>query len=226
MRILVAEDHLLLGESISQGLREEGYAVDHATDGAEALHLAEAHPYDGIVLDVMLPEVDGWTILEQLRGKEIATPILCLTALCSVEDRVRGLELGSYDYLTKPFAWPEFVARIRAMVRRGHSRSSPIITVGDLEVNIARKCVRRDDRKIELSAREYSLLEYLAHRRDHIVSRSEIWDHLYDQNDQSTSNVVDVYIRYLRAKIDDDFDQKLIHTYRGQGYMLSANPDE
>jgi two-component system copper resistance phosphate regulon response regulator CusR len=224
MRILIAEDHPLLGRSISQGLREEGYAVDHASDGAEAFHLARSNPYDAIVLDVMLPEMDGWTILRRLRQEEVSTPVLCLTALGSVEDRVRGLELGSDDYMVKPFAWPEFMARVKAIVRRGHSQTSALITVADLEVDVARKVVHRAGQKIDLSAREYSLLEYLVHRRDHVVSRSEIWDHLYDQNDRTTSNVVDVYIRYLRAKLDEEHETKLIHTYRGQGYMLSANP--
>ncbi|HEX8522612.1 MAG TPA: response regulator [Tepidisphaeraceae bacterium] len=225
MRILVVEDHPLLGQSITDGLREEGYAVDHVTDGGDALHLAQARPYDGIVLDVLLPQVDGWTVLQTLRRKSIDTPVLCLTALGSVEDRVRGLQLGSDDYLVKPFAWTEFLARVQAIIRRGHSKSSPLITVGDLEVDTAKKGVRRAGKRIELTAREYTLLEFLAHRCDQVVSRQEICDHLYDQNEVTTTNVVDVYIRYLRLKIDEPFDSKLIHTHRGQGYMLSANPE-
>lgn len=223
MRILVAEDHPLLGQSLIQGLREEGYAVDHADDGTEALHLAQATSYDGIVLDILMPGTDGWTILKTLRSRKIATPVLCLTALGTVQDRVRGLELGSDDYLVKPFAWAEFLARVKAMIRRGPSRPATI-SIADLEIDTARREVRRAGARVELSAREYALLEYLAHRRDQVVSRTEIWDHLYDRNDQNTSNVVDVYIRYLRSKIDQQHNQKLIHTCRGHGYMLSSEP--
>ncbi len=225
MRILVVEDHPLLGQSITDGLREEGYAVDHVLDGSEALHLAETRPYDGIVLDILLPQTDGWSVLQTLRRKSIKTPVLCLSALGSVEDRVRGLQLGSDDYLVKPFAWNEFLARMQSVIRRGHCKASPMITVGDLEVDTARKLVRRAGKRIDLTAREYTLLEFLAHRADHVLSRQEICDHLYDQNEITTTNVVDVYIRYLRLKIDEGFETKLIHTHRGQGYMLSANPE-
>ncbi len=225
MRILVVEDHPLLGQSISDGLREEGYAVDHVTDGGEALQFAQMRPYDGIILDVLLPGVDGWTVIQTLRRKSVQTPILCLTALGSVEDRVRGLQLGSDDYLVKPFAWNELLARVQAIIRRGHSKTSSVITVGDLEVDTARKSVRRAGKRIDLTAREFTLLEYLVHRANHVVSRQEICEHLYDQNDITTTNVVDVYIRYLRLKVDEGFDSKLIHTHRGQGYMLSTNLD-
>jgi DNA-binding response OmpR family regulator len=225
MRILVVEDHPLLGQSITQGLREEGYAVDYVTNGGEAIHLAQAQLYDGIVLDVLLPQVDGWTVLQTLRRKSIQTPILCLTALGSVEDRVRGLQLGSDDYLVKPFEWNEFLARVQAIIRRGHNKTSSLLTVGDLEVDTASKLVRRAGKRIDLTAREYTLLEFLAHRCDHVVSRQEICEHLYDRNENTTTNVVDVYIRYLRLKVDQGFETKLIHTHRGQGYMLSLNPD-
>jgi DNA-binding response OmpR family regulator len=222
MRILLAEDHPLLALSIRDGLREEGFAVDHSADGGEALRLARSTPYDAIVLDVMLPTMDGWSILRALRGHENATPVLCLSSLGTVQDRVRGLSLGSDDYLIKPFNWEEFVARVRAVIRRGHARPSARICIDELEVDTARKQVCRAGERIELSAREYALLEYLAHRRDEVVSRPDIWDHLYDQNDRTTSNVVDVFIRYLRAKVDEPYGKKLIHTFRGQGYMLSA----
>jgi len=150
--------------------------------------------------------------------------VLFLTAKDAVEDRVRGLDLGADDYLVKPFAFEELLARVRAMVRRGHQQSSNVIVVGDLEVDIARKGARRGGKNIDLSAREYALLEYLAHRQGQVVSRTQIWEHLYDEHDEASSNVVDVYIGYIRNKIDRDFPSKLIHTKRGQGYMLSEEP--
>lgn len=224
MRILVAEDHPSLARSIANGLREEGYAVDLTGDGEEAMHLAKANPYDGIVLDLMLPKRDGWSVLANLRRWKVETPVLCLTARDGVDDRVRGLDLGADDYLVKPFAWEELAARVRAMIRRGHQQPSPSITIADLEIDTARKEARRGGKTIELSAREYSLLEYLARRENQVVTRSDIWEHLWDQVDEVSSNVVDVYIGYLRNKIDKGFKIRLIHTRRGQGYMLSAEP--
>jgi DNA-binding response OmpR family regulator len=224
MRLLVAEDHPALARSIANGLRDEGYAVDLTFDGEEALHMASVNPYDGIVLDIMLPQRDGFSILMALRRKGLKTPVLCLTARDGIEDRVRGLDLGADDYLVKPFAWEEFMARVRAMIRRGHQQTSSVINVGDLELDTAKKCARRGGRSIDLSAREYALLEYLAHRQGQVVSRTQIWEHLYDEHDEASSNVVDVYIGYIRNKIDRDFTAKLIHTKRGQGYMLSAEP--
>jgi DNA-binding response OmpR family regulator len=224
MRLLVAEDHPTLARSIANGLRDEGYAVDLTFDGEEALHMATVNPYDGIVLDINLPQRDGFSIIQALRRKGSKTPVLCLTARDAVDDRVKGLDLGADDYLIKPFAFEELIARVRAMIRRGHHQSSSVITVGDLEVDTAKKCARRGEKNIDLSAREYSLLEYLAHRQGQVVSRTQIWEHLYDEHDEASSNVVDVYIGYLRNKIDKDFPAKLIHTKRGQGYMLSAEP--
>ena len=224
MRLLVAEDHPSLARSIANGLRDEGYAVDLTFDGEEAFHLGSVNPYDGIVLDIMLPQRDGFSILTSLRRKGLKTPVLFLTAKDAVEDRVRGLDLGADDYLVKPFAFEELLARVRAMVRRGHQQSSNVIVVGDLEVDIARKGARRGGKNIDLSAREYALLEYLAHRQGQVVSRTQIWEHLYDEHDEASSNVVDVYIGYIRNKIDRDFPSKLIHTKRGQGYMLSEEP--
>ena len=223
MRLLIAEDHPSLARSLADGLREEGYAVDLTHDGDEALHLAQVNPYDGIVLDIMLPRKDGYQILKTLRQKGINTPVLCLTARDGVQDRVMGLDLGADDYLVKPFAWDELSARVRAMVRRGHGHRSSALRVADLEVDTAKKVARRGGRTIELSAREFALLEYLAHRKGQVVSRTDIWEHLYDQHDEASSNVVDVYIGYLRAKIDKDFPVKLIQTRRGQGYLLGAD---
>ena len=220
MRILVAEDHPSLARSLADGLREDGYAVDLTHDGDEALHLSQVNAYDGILLDVMLPGKDGWTILKTLRQRGAQTPVLCLTARDAVDDRVKGLDLGADDYLVKPFAWDELLARVRAMIRRGHGQKSSVMQVGDLEIDIARKAARRAGKNIDLSAREFALLEYLAVRKNEVVSRTDIWEHLYDQQDEATSNVVDVYIGYLRAKIDKDHDVKLIHTRRGLGYVL------
>jgi DNA-binding response OmpR family regulator len=222
MRVLVAEDHPSLARSIADGLRDDGYAVDLTFDGNEALHLAASNPYDAIVLDIMLPGRDGFSIIQVLRRRDVKTPILCLTAKDAVTDRVKGLDLGADDYLVKPFAWDELLARIRSMVRRGHGQKSTSLTVGDLEIDTARKSAKRAGQPIELSAREYALLEYLAHRQGQVVTRSDIWEHLYDQHDETTSNVVDVYIGYLRNKIDKDFPTKLIHTRRGQGYLLGV----
>jgi DNA-binding response OmpR family regulator len=222
MRVLVAEDHPSLARSLADGLRDEGYAVDLTFEGNEALHLALSNPYDAIVLDIMMPGRDGLSIIQTLRRRDIHAPILCLTAKDGVTDRVKGLDAGADDYLVKPFAWEELLARIRSMVRRGHGQKSTVITVGDLEVDTARKSARRQGKPIELSAREYALLEYLAHRQGQVVTRADIWEHLYDQHDETTSNVVDVYIGYLRGKIDKDFPTKLIHTRRGQGYLLGV----
>ncbi len=224
MRILVAEDHPSLARSIANGLREEGYAVDLSMDGDEAYHLAKVNPYDCIVLDLMLPKRDGFNIITNLRRSGVSTPVICLTARDAIDDRVKGLDLGADDYLVKPFAWEELAARVRSLVRRGHEQSSSTLTVGDLEVDTAKKSVRRGEKAIDLSAREYSLLEYLAHRQNQVVSRTDIWEHLWDEHDEVSSNVVDVYIGYLRNKIDKEFPTKLIHTRRGQGYMLSAEP--
>ena len=222
MRVLVVEDHAPLARSIANGLREEGFAVDLTGRGGEAVSLAEANSYDCVVLDVMLPDRDGWSIVKHLRETGSKAPVLMLTARDAVEDRVKGLNLGADDYLVKPFAWDELLARVRAMVRRGHDRRSPVLRIGDLEIDTAAKAVRRGTQAIALSAKEYALLEYLAHRQGQVVSRAEIWDHLYDSADQTTSNVVDVYIGYLRNKIDRDQPVKLIHTRRGMGYLLSA----
>jgi DNA-binding response OmpR family regulator len=222
MRVLVVEDHATLARSIANGLREEGFAVDLTGDGEEALGLAKINPYDCLVLDVMLPSRDGWSVLQQIRRMGSQTPVLMLTARASIEDKVKGLNSGADDYLVKPFAWDELLARVRALVRRGHGQKSPVVIVADLQIDTSSKTVHRSGKPIALSAREYALLEYLAHREGKVVSRNEIWDHLYDQTDETTSNVVDVYIGYLRQKIDRDFESKLIHTRRGLGYVLSA----
>lgn len=226
MRVLVAEDHQNLARSIVDGLRDEGYAVDLTADGTEAQYMINTHEYDCVVLDIMLPGKEGWEILKEMRQKGSKTPVLCLTARDTIDDRVKGLNLGADDYLVKPFVWEELLARVRALIRRGHSGGSAQIVVGDLVIDTGAKTASRGGKTITLTAREFSLLEYLATRQGKVVSRTEIWEHLYDHNDESTSNVVDVYIGYLRSKIDQGFDQKLIHTRRGHGYMVAAFPAE
>ena len=220
MRLLVIEDYPALRDSIARGLRDNGYAVDATGDGTEGLWYAENHPYDVILLDLMLPGVSGLDILKKLRATGNTTHVLVLTAKDTVEDRVKGLDLGADDYLVKPFAFDELLARLRAMVRRRYERVDPVIRVADLEVDTRARRARRGGAVIALSAREYALLEYLAHRKGHIVSRTELWDHAYDQAAAPGSNVLDVHISHLRRKIDDGHDQKLIHTRRGQGYVL------
>ena len=222
MKILVVEDHPTLAASIAEGLRDDGYAVDLAHSGSEAEHLIRVNRYDCVILDIMLPEKDGWTILKEARRAGVTTPVLFLTARDGVADRVQGLNLGADDYLVKPFEWAELAARVAALIRRSHGQSRPVIQVADLEVDLTAKTVSRARRPITLTSREFALLEYLALRAGQVVSRTDIWEHLYDQNDESTSNVVDVYIGYLRNKIDRPFATRLIHTRRGMGYVLSG----
>lgn len=226
MRLLIVEDHEGLAQDLSLGFREEGFAVDVARNGVDAEHSATAVRYDCIVLDIMLPGKDGWAVLSGLRKRDIDSPVLCLTARDAVDDRVRGLNLGADDYLPKPFAWAELLARVRALVRRGHQKADPVIIIDDLRIDTAAKRVERGGRHINLTAREYSLLELLALRRGEVVSRSYIWDHLYDWADESSSNVIDVYIGYLRSKLDKSFPSKLLHTRRGQGYVLAPSTEE
>jgi len=222
MRLLVAEDHPKLARSIAGGLREEGYSVDLTFDGIEAAHLLSSNQYDCVVLDIMLPGKEGWAVLSEIRQQGNRAPVLCLTARDAPEDRVKGLNLGADDYLIKPFDWEELLARVRALIRRAHGQASTVIRVGDLEINTLSKTVKRGGTTITLSAREYALLHYLALRAGQVVSRTDVWEHLYDQDEELSSNVVDVYIGYLRNKIDKPFEVKLIHTRRGHGYVLSA----
>ena len=223
MRLLVVEDYAILRESLAKGLRDLGYAVDATGNGTEGLWFAENHAYDVLILDLMLPGLGGHDILKKLRAAGNSVRVLVLTARDTIADRVTGLDLGADDYLAKPFAFDELAARLRALVRRRYERSDPIIRVADLEVDTLRRAVRRDGRSITLSAREYALLEYLASRLGHVVTRTEIHEHLYDAAEESWSNVLDVYISHLRRKIDHGFAQKLIHTRRGQGYLLGED---
>ncbi|MEK6348188.1 MAG: heavy metal response regulator transcription factor [Burkholderia sp.] len=219
MRILVVEDEPKTGAYLKKGLEESGLSVDLATDGADGLLLAEEEQYDVIVLDVMLPVLDGWDVLKRLRASK-ATPVLFLTARDDVEDRVRGLELGADDYLVKPFAFVELLARVRTLARRGPPRETEWIAIGDLEIDVMRRRVRRGATRIDLTPREFSLLHLLARRQGEVLSRTQIASYVWDMNFDSDTNVVDVAIRRLRVKMDDDFPAKLIHTVRGVGYVL------
>jgi two-component system copper resistance phosphate regulon response regulator CusR len=219
MRILVIEDELKTAAYLKKGLEESGYAVDVANDGAQGLILALEEEYDVIVLDVMLPGMDGWTIVKTLRATR-TTPVLFLTARDDVDDRVRGLELGADDYLVKPFAFVELLARVRTLARRGPPRESELIKVGDLEMDVNRRRVKRGGMRIDLTPREFSLLQLLARRQGEVLSRTQIASYVWDMNFDSDTNVVEVAIRRLRTKIDDNFPVKLIHTVRGVGYVL------
>ncbi|OAJ63765.1 DNA-binding response regulator [Paraburkholderia ginsengiterrae] len=219
MRILVIEDELKTAAYLKKGLEESGYAVDVANDGPQGLILAQEEDYDVIVLDVMLPGMDGWTIVKTLRSTR-TTPVLFLTARDDVDDRVRGLELGADDYLVKPFAFVELLARVRTLARRGPPRESELIKVGDLEMDVNRRRVKRGGTRIDLTPREFSLLQLLARRQGEVLSRTQIASYVWDMNFDSDTNVVEVAIRRLRTKIDDNFDVKLIHTVRGVGYVL------
>jgi DNA-binding response OmpR family regulator len=206
--------------AIKQGLEEEGFAVDVAADGEEGNYKARTANYDVIILDLMLPKIDGLTLLQQWRKDGINSHVLVLTAKGSIEDKVHGLDLGADDYLTKPFQWEELLARLRALIRRGHQVKDPVLRVHDLEIDTASRSVKRNGQPIHLTPREYALLQFLAYHRGKVVTRSMIWEHLYDEHDENTSNVVDVYIRYLRTKIDKGFEPPLILTRWGEGYML------
>jgi DNA-binding response OmpR family regulator len=217
---MVVEDFRPLRQSICQGLEEAGYAVDSASNGAEALHRAGSSDHDVIILDLMLPQMDGLSVLRHLRQSKAGGLVLILTAKDTIEDRVQGLDAGADDYLVKPFDFAELLARVRALIRRKYEARNSILKIDDLEIDMTRRMVRRDQKMIDLSGREYALLEYLALNSDRIVSRTDIWQHVYDFNASPESNVVDVYIASIRKKIENSDRRRLIHTRRGQGYRL------
>jgi len=223
MRVLVVEDDRKVGGFLLKGLREEQYAVDLCRDGEAAVDLATENPYDVILLDLMLPKKDGLAVCRELRAAGVLTPILMLTARDAVEDKVGGLAEGADDYLTKPFSFEELLARIRALLRRSQEYRTRLLKIADLELDPIKRQVARGGRKIALTGKEYALLEYLMRSAGRIVSESMILDHVWDRNYEGLSNVVPVYIKYLRRKIDDGAAVKLIHTVRGQGYRLDEN---
>lgn len=220
MRLLVVEDEKKVASFIKKGLEEEHYAVDIAEDGEMGLYMAETNDYDLIVLDLMIPKIDGWELLRRIRARQNNVPILILTARDSVEDRVRGLNGGCDDYLTKPFAFAELLARIRALLRREKLEKEPLLKVGDLTLSLVTHKVVRKGKEIELTSKEYALLEYFMRNPDRILTRAMIAEHVWDYHFDSMTNVIDVYVNYLRKKIDKDFEPKLIHTIRGVGYMM------
>jgi DNA-binding response OmpR family regulator len=223
VRVLLIEDQKLLVRALKQGLEEEGFAVDTAHDGEEGDYKANTAEYDVIILDLMLPKIDGLTLLQRWRRNGLSTHVLVLTARDTLEDKVRGLDLGADDYLTKPFKLEELIARLRALIRRTHQVKDPVLRIHDLEIDTAARTVKRAGQPIHLTPREYALLEFLAFHRGKVVTRTMIWEHLYDEHDENTSNVVDVYIRYLRNKIDKGFDPPLILTRWGEGYLLRGD---
>ncbi|HEY3852707.1 MAG TPA: heavy metal response regulator transcription factor [Steroidobacteraceae bacterium] len=222
MRLLVIEDERKTGEYLKKGLEESGFTVDIASNGIDGLHLAIEDDYDLVVLDVMLPGLDGWGVVRQLRAKK-RTPVLFLTARDDVEDRVKGLELGGDDYLVKPFAFVELLARIRTLLRRSPAREVEQLSIGDLEIDVIRRRVKRAGQRIDLTPREFALLHLLAERRGEVLSRTQIASYVWDMNFDSDTNVVEVAIRRLRAKIDEPHALKLIHTVRGMGYVMDTN---
>ncbi|MGZ3495420.1 MAG: response regulator [Thermodesulfobacteriota bacterium] len=221
MRVLVVEDDVKIASFIVKGLKAAGYAVDHALDGENGLHMALTQPYDTAIIDIMLPKLDGLSLIERMRKEKVGTPVIILSAKASIDDRVKGLQTGGDDYLTKPFAFSELLARVQALIRRASGLSEPTrLTVGNLSMNLLTREVKRGDRKIELQPIEFSLLEYLMRSAGRIVSRTMIMEHVWNYNFDPQTNVVEARISRLRDKIDRGFDNKLIHTVRGVGYVL------
>ncbi|MDC7690678.1 heavy metal response regulator transcription factor [Vogesella indigofera] len=223
MKILIVEDEIKTGEYLRQGLREAGFTVDLAHDGQEGLHLALEGGHDLLILDVMLPGMDGWQVLTRLRLRHKTMPVLFLTARDQVEDRVKGLELGADDYLVKPFSFAELLARVRTILRRGRGTvEATTLQIAGLELDLLRRRVSRDGKRITLTAKEFGLLELLMRRQGEVLPRSLIASQVWDMNFDSDTNVIDVAVRRLRAKVDDGFEPRLIHTVRGMGYVLEV----
>ena len=220
MKILVVEDERKTAAYLKRGLEENGFVVDLAENGEDGAHLARTQTYELIILDVLLPGTDGWSVIADLRRQEISTPVLFLTARDAVRDRVKGLELGADDYLVKPFDFSELLARTRSILRRGPVRRTPVLALADLELDLGRHRARRGGQALDLTPKEFQLLSLLLQRSGEVLSRTLIAEQVWDINFESDSNVVEVHMRRLRSKVDDPFDQKLIHTVRGVGYVL------
>jgi len=226
MRILLVEDEPNAARMLAKGLREHTYAVDVASDGASAIYQASVNDYDLVILDVMLPLKDGFEVCRELRAEGLTIPILMLTARDAVQDRIAGLDSGADDYLTKPFDFHELLARLRALLRRGPALRSETIEIADLSIDTRARQVRRGGRQIELTAKEYALLEYLARRAGEVVSRAEIAEHVWEENFDPFSNLIEVYVQRLRRKIDEGYALKLLRTRRGEGYVLTAATED
>jgi DNA-binding response OmpR family regulator len=220
VRVLVVEDEVKMVRAVRRGLEQEGYAVDSASDGDEGLYLATENAYDAIVLDVMLPGIDGFEVCRRLRAERRWAPVLMLTARDTVADRIEGLDVGADDYLVKPFAFGELLARLRALIRRGAVERPAVLRAGDVILDPAAHAVTRSGRQVELSAREFALLEFLMRHPGEVVSRTAILEHVWDYSYDGMSNVVDVYVGYLRRKLEQPFGRTLIRTVRGVGYVL------
>lgn len=223
MRVLVIEDDKNLSRILKKGLEENAFVVDASLDGEEGLYMAETYPYDVILLDILLPGIDGLTILKTIRDKKIEVPVVMLTSKADVEDRIKGLNVGADDYVPKPFDFTELLARLKAVIRRNKGKPSSVITIGDLVIDTNSRTAKRADKEIKLSSKEYNLLEYLAFNKGRVVSRTELTEHLYDTEFDLDSNVIDVYINYLRNKIDKGFKKQILHTVRGAGYIIKED---
>jgi heavy metal response regulator len=223
MRILVIEDEKKVASFIKKGLEEEHYAVDTAYDGETGLYMVDVNEYDLVVLDLMIPKIDGLEVLKRIRKSKNYVPILVLTARDTVDDIVKGLDFGCDDYLTKPFNFTVFLARIRALLRREKIEKEPLLKIADLTLSPVTHKVTRGDKEVELTSKEYALLEYFMRNPERVLTRTMISEHIWDYHFDSLTNVVDVYVNYLRKKVDKDFEPKLIHTIRGVGYILSAD---
>ncbi|MGN1334617.1 MAG: response regulator [Anaerovoracaceae bacterium] len=225
MRILIAEDQKDLNKVLTKKLTAEGYSVDSCFDGEEALDFLNMAQYDGVILDIMMPRLDGLSVVKHMRASGDATPVLFLTARDSVEDKVKGLDLGANDYLVKPFSFEELMARVRALTRKATAENSPVYEICDLKLDTGSHSVTRSGKNIKLSAKEFALLEYLLRNKGQVLSREKIENSLWNFDYEGGTNAVDVYIRYLRKKIDEDFSPRLIHTVRGVGYVLKEEAD-
>ncbi|MDA1273829.1 MAG: response regulator transcription factor [Verrucomicrobia bacterium] len=223
MRVLVVEDDKKIGSFVVNGLKQSGFAVDYCEDGEEGLHLAKITPYDAAVVDIMLPKLDGLSLVQDLRRLGSQTPVIILSARASVDDRVKGLQAGGDDYLTKPFAFSELLARVQALIRRATQSSEPTrLAIGDLSLDLLSREVKRREERIELQAREFSLLEYLMRHAGRVVTKTMILEHVWDYSFDPQTNVVDVLVHRLRTKVDKDSSKKLIHTIRGVGYVIKT----
>jgi two-component system, OmpR family, response regulator len=224
MRLLLVEDDLKIASFVLKGLKESGFAVDHAADGEDGLHLALNEPYDAAIIDIMLPKLDGLTLIEGIRRQKVNTPVIILSAKRTLDDRIKGLQTGSDDYLTKPFSFSELLARIQALIRRATRTTEPTrLTVGDLSIDLLTREIVRAGKKIDLQPREFALIEYLMRNAGRVISRTMILEHVWDYSFDPQTDVVNVLVCRLRDKVDRNFDEKMIHTIRGVGYVLKVS---